>query len=508
MAGFSLTGYDPGDPIPGIVREIKFAQGDGSGVAPERKVVLLGNKTSAGSETADTLGDAIASSSDCIARFGQRSEIALLYRIYSAIDPDATIHAICSAEGSGSASVDFTFATDATGPSTVKFTVIGETIEIGVETGDTVTTIATNVKNKINAQTHWPVSASNSSGVLTLTAANAGTRHQWHIAQARCSFTKSVGTTVTKGSVSAASTDDDQTNAIAELSATEIYYHVSPKALTSGASATDNGLGEHMAMITAQALPIAGKDQVLIAGCVGTQSQATAVAESLNNALAKVYWSENSDWTPGMIAAHMAAVLRRAQVSHPASNITDAGKATDLPWLLPAPYAKADWPTRTEIKAALNSGVSPIGVTPAGRAFLVRDVTTYSFIGTNATRDYRAREGHIPSAIHYFWSQVAAAYRSQKQPFVADEPAAGQKPIPGVQYPSALRALIAQKITDACTAKEFASGPYLDPSALDAMLASIEVVSTADGLSARARPRAVRHNLKGTFLLEESGPAY
>jgi hypothetical protein len=39
------------------------------------------------------------------------------------------------------------------------------------------------------------------------------------------------------------------------------------------------------------------------------------------------------------------------------------------------------------------------------------------------------------------------------------------------------------------------------------MKASIECVGTNDGISLRVKPRAVKHNNKAGFLIEESSPA-
>jgi len=89
--GYQMTGVDPNDPIPGIIREILFAQGQGSGSSQNRFVLLYGNKTSAGTETTNTIGDPIQSRDDIITRAGPRSELRWMYEAYVSVDPDATI---------------------------------------------------------------------------------------------------------------------------------------------------------------------------------------------------------------------------------------------------------------------------------------------------------------------------------------------------------------------------------------------------------------------------------
>ena len=64
-----LTGIGE-SPIPRIAREFRFAQGLSTGAGNDRPVVLVGNKTSAGSETVSTLGGIIESLEDCENRFG------------------------------------------------------------------------------------------------------------------------------------------------------------------------------------------------------------------------------------------------------------------------------------------------------------------------------------------------------------------------------------------------------------------------------------------------------
>ncbi len=503
--GFPLTGVDPSDPIPGIIRELKFAQGDGSGIGKARDVCLFGNKTTAGSETADTLGTAIIGLSDCIDRFGARSELTLMYRKYVEVDRNATIYAIPIAEnGSGAASTcTITIVNTATGSGVVKITVLGETVEVGVQTGDLIATIASAIAAKINSQAHWPVTASPSSGVVTVTSANVGVRSVHHLNRLRATITAGIASTCTKSAVSAGTGADDNTNALAAAAASEFFYHVGPYDVAT-ASATDNSLGEHAAHITSEVQPSVGKDSTLVFSTGGTQAQSTTVATTLNNALCFDFRAEDNDWSPAMIAAHCAAAKRALEIAHPGYGFMAGYGLGDGEILnIPDPYDKTDRPTTTEIRADLNNGVSAIAFTPAGKAYIVWCVTTRSVNGSD--KDYRVRSGHIPSCIFYFWSQVKAAHMTTKQKFVAAEPGQGQKPLAGVTYPSAVKKTIAQKMEDAIA---FPGGPYLDPSFLDSMKEDIQVLELAAGTSARAKPRAVRPNLKSSFLIEESSGAY
>ena len=69
----ALTGLSPTRRTPGIVREFVFGAGISSGVSSDRPVLIFGNKTSAGSETTNTIGAPIASDEDCVLRFGRKA---------------------------------------------------------------------------------------------------------------------------------------------------------------------------------------------------------------------------------------------------------------------------------------------------------------------------------------------------------------------------------------------------------------------------------------------------
>lgn len=507
MAGFPLTGVDPANPTPGIIREIKFAQGVSSSSGTARNVLLLGNKTSGGSETVNTIGDAIADHDDAVARLGYHSELLLMYRSWVAVDPLATIFACCVTDPAGTAAAaDFVIATTATAASTIKFTCVGETIQVAVASGDTATVQGAALAAAINSQLFWPVSAANVSGTVTVTCSNTGTRGDLVIARCRASYSVSAASTITKGNVIAGVGADDQTTAITLLDNVDCYYQVNSKHTTSAPTATDNGVGEHLTKVTQIVLPAVGKSAIAMFGLVGTQAQATTVATAspCNSARAVFFHAENNDWTPAMIAAHCGAVKRSQEIAHAGANLTNYGLNDGDVFLIPDPYDKADRPTATEVTADLNNGVTPIGFTGQGKSFIIRQITSRSLTGT--ANDYRVREGHIPSAIDYFWETLKVRYATSAQPFVANDPIATEKPLPGVTYPGQVKALVSKLIDDMIDGVP--GGPILDPSFRADMKKSIECVRLTDGISLRCRPIAVKHLNRSQFLLLESSEAY
>ena len=505
----SLTGIGD-DPTPAIRREIIFAQGDSLGSGSARIVILIGNKTTAGSETVETLTTQLLGDQDVRNRFGARSEIYQGWRTYSAIDTNATIYAYPVTEAGAASTFTLTFADGAANDTTtMDITWGGLTTSFSVASGDTAIVQAAAYAAAVNSADSgsWPFTAAIGGGgsehIVTVTSANTGTRAPLSTARLLATYRKSVGTTATKSALAGGTTEDDFTTAYATIANAGVYYYqVTAKTATSAPTSTDNGLGEHAAAITTQALPVNGKDQCVIAGLVGTNAQAITVATAINNPLAFLFWAETSPWTPFMLAAHHAAVMRVQQALHPSANLTgytnNAAKGTI--YTVPAPLLKTDYPTSTEIKAALNGGVSPIEFSALGVPKLVRQVTSYSLLAGTATNDYRCREGHIPSAMHTFWAALYAKRLATRQPFLSrTDPPAGTKPLPNTDYPQTVKAQVMALIDDFTGPKplNLYDGPILDPATAAEMKASIAVGTTANGgggLTIQDNLAAVMHN--------------
>jgi phage tail sheath gpL-like len=525
--GFPLTGIAATSPLPGTKRELRFAQGTKSNAGQSRAVVLVGNKTG-GSATLDGMGDAlntvvspslIATSEDFETRFGKRSELNWMYRKYTEVDPNANIYVVAVPEnGSATAATrTYTFATAASDTTTCLIEWGGETLEFTVNSGDTAIVQAAAAVAKITADPYLPFSAAIGAGgsehIVTLTAANGGPRGDLVLGRVRMRYRKAVATTITVGSVTAGTGADDFTTALTALGQFEIYYHAAACTATAGVTTTDNGVGEYITFINDQALPANGKEQIVNFGLVGTQGQATTVAtSSAANSVNAVFWhAENNDWTPAMIAAHCTAVKRSQEMIHPAANLAGYTNSENTRFTLPDPYDKNDRPTMIEQAADLDNGVTPIAFYPDGTSYIVRQVTARSWTGSSATKDYRAREGHIPSVVHYFWGEVEAriSVANQNSRLVSGEPTKGAKPVKGVMYPSTVKKIIQNVIID-LAGPAVSSIPVLDPSqdAVSRMLESVSVVDMVDGISAMCDVEVARHNLKTHVIANQTGPAY
>ena len=510
-----LTGIAVDDPTPGTRREIIFAAGSSLGSGGARSIILMGNMTASGSATLETVYGPFDNDQDFKDRFGNRAELYQNWRALIAANQGASVYGYAVTEAASSpsaATCTFTFVNAATDTTTVDLTWGGLVTSFGVASGDSVTTQAAAMVAAINSadQGTWPFTAAATVGVVTLTMAQLGDKGDLTLNRVRATYRKNVTTTLTKSAVTNGSGTDDYTTAYANIATFgAVYYQASSKHATGAVTATDNGIGEHIAAINLQALPKNGRNQMAIFGLVGTQSQQTTVCTSsaANAVRARFVWAENNDWTPGMLAAHHAGVLQLGHALHPNYNFTGYANKAGTPYTVPPPFDRNDIPTGTEIKAALNSGACPVTFNSLGSPKLVREITSYSLLPGTTTNDFRAREGNLQSSLDFTWDNVIAPrYEAQKQPTLANDPPEGAIPLPGVQYPNGVRSMFIDVINDLTGPNPLGlyTGPILNPDATARMIASIIAKKITGGISVVCDLQAAEHNNKAEVSLRET----
>ncbi len=527
----ALTGVDPTNPRPAIRREFIFGAGPSLGQAPNRPILIVANRTSAGSETLDVVDQdlPIESDADCRTRFGARSELYAMYRQIAAVPQDSMIYGIAATESAGAASsVEFTVSTTSDASTTWEFHCHGETFTYSAIATDTVTITAQGIaaaftghdEGRLQVTAIAAIDGAGPDWKITVTAAQTGPRGTQIIGaiatrglRVRIASGTGNAQTVVKnvGSHVAGGAEDDHSAAIANIQNGEWYYQVTAKTATVALTTSDNGLGEHMTMLKAEALPITGKDQQLHAAVVSDQSDATDVATSspANSTQLRIFHQENSDWSNAMLAAHCMAVARQQEMKHPGANINQWTAADGQVFNVPKPYLVADHPTSAEIVADLNNGVSPI-VYEGNRVSLDRLVLSRS-LNSLGSQDYRAREGHIYSAITFVWAIARQRYESIRQPFADADPVGNNPPPKGHTTPSDIVTMWETLIDDMTSDNPL--GTYdkaiLKPSANQAMKDSIVVTyNGGGGFPARVELQAVQHNIKYETEIAEVGAAY
>ncbi len=511
----TLTGLDPNAATPGHYREFVWAQGASSGGGSSLPITIFANKTSAGSEVVDTLGAPVGDNDDCVLRFGRRSEAHRLYRTYASIDPGAEINIIAVTESAGNASTaTITFLNAATDSTTGTCSILGETATYSITSGDTAINIAAALAAAVNAADggNWEVTAANSgTAVCTFTTSNKGPRTQVILDSLRVTHAKDVATTITKSAVVAGTTEDDGTAAFAAAVTRADGIWVIPWYSASTVSATDNQIGEAAANIKTQALPINGNQMHLVFGVRGTQANSTTTCTDtdINSARIRCFWTEDNDWTPGMVAAMGAAVLRSEFIAYPAANINGYTTTDTRKLPIADPYDKTDRPTAVEIEACLRNGVTAIAFRGNGSAYIPRHVTTRS-LNDQGTSDFRTREGHISFALDFAWADFKTRLLSQVQPNVANNAAEGQTPSPLTTTPNDVKAIAFAMIDDLAGPNPQGRypGPILAPDKIQEMKDSVQVTKSPGQIGVRMGLFATEHLISTRTKLNQLGAAY
>lgn len=137
--------------------------------------LLIGQMQSSGSATVNQ-PVYVPSPAAAAGLFGKNSMLARLCAVYFACDPVGPLYALPLSDATGAAAAAGTFTI--TGPATAAGTIsayVGRfLVTVGVNAGDTATVMATNLVAAINATNLIPVTATNTAGVVTVTAVNKG----------------------------------------------------------------------------------------------------------------------------------------------------------------------------------------------------------------------------------------------------------------------------------------------------------------------------------------------
>lgn len=446
-ASIVLTGLAANDPVPGVYLETNFAQGQATGSSAQRAILVLANKTSAGSATVDTTiygPDTLVplqTEADMIALGGPGSEAHRMFRRIAAVNKDTAVYWLfVTASGGTAASATVTFVNAATGNGNHRYWLGDEYVDTAIASGDAIATIATALAANINAKTHWPVTASPAAGVVTVTAKQAGPRGNWirHMAAITAGITTTT-TVTTDAFLAGGATADSNVTALATILARRFYYIVS-------AAEDATQFGALVSQVNTQAAPTTGIRQRAFAGSVDTLANATTVATGINAARAEITWSEKSPFTPSELAANQAAIvaLFEANAVNPRTNFASFGNdaITANYWKVPKSRLDSAAPSRNSIKSALNNGLSPIGVNPTGTTYLVNRITSRSLSGSTA--DYRIRASHKVTICDFFADDLQAkAILENAGKRIANDPAEGvQLPGPQVVTPSIFRGQI------------------------------------------------------------------
>lgn len=431
-----IVGFSSTDFVPGFVAETVFGAGGISGASVTLKLLLVGNKTSAGSKTANLDVDQAFSQTDADAYWGPGSELARQFRAAVRIPGVVIYGAPVTESGGANATLTITFASNATSDGTWTYWIDGDIVSISATNGQTPTQQGDTLVTAINAKIYLPVTAANAAGTVTLTRKQKGPRGNDGIVY-QDTTKKPGGTTSTLGGAGAAvnttgrrfgsgTTADDLTTVSTNV--TPAWYQ---RVALAHNDATNLGVWE--TMTDSKAGPLVGKPEHVVVGSNGSLSATQSLTQStLNNARIQMLWMLNSESHPSELAAVFAALRAVTEQGDP--NSSYSGKV--LPGIAPSRYP-ADIPQRSTQVAALQTGVTPI-TTENAEAKIVRSITTKCLDGANA--DYRTldtSQSVVPDAFRIDLGLQWTTVYKVNNPLVADDPAPEQPERPsGVATPS------------------------------------------------------------------------
>lgn len=416
MANIPITGVPSSHIAPGQWGELLLNQGPSNAAIPSWDILVTGPMLASGATwTANTLYE-VRNEADAISGAGAKSPLHIALYTVLKHNKTARLYALPYAATSGgtpvSATGTVTYATNPTGTGIAWVDLSGHRITIGYNATDTVTTIATRMRDAVNAWTHSPATASNASGVLTLTANVAGASQgdgTTGCIRFRAGISAGTGTTVATsgaalglgtGTAGADGTTTEAANltaALATITTRRFGYHV-PTMWDATALAA---LKSH---VVAKSEPRPGNRGSVVSGLTGALAGSQTIAIGVNEVRHSIAWQRNSEWTPWQLAANLAAVLQKREQTDKAYNFDGYNEAD---WSVPAAYDNSDWLDDDDINDAITDGLTAVQSSPTG-SYITMAATTRSKNAAGSQDDFRGLERHRLSVGDAFMDDLLA----------------------------------------------------------------------------------------------------
>ncbi|MCX5785667.1 MAG: phage tail protein [Elusimicrobia bacterium] len=329
----------------------------------DRKLLLIGQKTSAGSKAVE-VPVRVYSETEAITYFGAGSVAHLMVKAAFKANPYANITVIAPADGSQAvaATSGSPCVGTATGPGLLTFKIGNVTTEVPIASGDTATVIMTALKAALDKYVDLPVIVTmDIQHNLVLTARNTGLLSNTIGLSAEST---APGATVTVQAMSGGLVDPDIANCLTAVHATR--YH---RIVCAYNSSTALGkLKTHMELVSG---PLEQHPGIGVYAYIGAVADALTLALNYNTSgrmqCALLKGGISLSWEQ---AAAMGAV--EISVSDPALPLNG------LPLTGIAAPATADRLTRAEQESCLAAGVTPLEVNASEEVTIVRSITTYT----------------------------------------------------------------------------------------------------------------------------------
>lgn len=335
------------------------------------RVLLIGQKTSAGSAAANSL-HRVTSADQLIGLAGRGSMLHRMAMAYFAANRSTeTWVGVLEDDSSGVAATGtITVTGPALGGGTLSLYVGGELVRVGVATADDAAAVASGIASAINAAASLPVTATADAAVVTIAAKNKGACG--NDIDLRANYQDGevlpAGVSVECAPMSGGATNPDLAGLIAALG--DEWFQIFALPYTDGTSLTaiETELASRFG-------PLRMIDGVAIAAAAGTHAELGTLGGARNSPHVTIVATNESPTPPVEYAAHVAGVAAFYGAADPARPF----QTLALPWCK-AP-ADSDRFTLEERNLLLFDGVSTTRVAAGGVVQIERLVTTYK---TNA----------------------------------------------------------------------------------------------------------------------------
>ncbi len=326
-----------------------------------QRTLIVGQRLTAGTVAAGTVVD-VFSDAEAAGFFGRGSIAHLMVRAALAANPYLALSVI-TLDDNG-AGVAATGTVTITGPATaagvLTVQVGSELVQIAIAVGDSANSTAAALNAQIAKQPDFPVSASVSGAVVTLTAKHKGTLGNT-VRIAASSTASGLGAAAV--AMSSGATDPTLATALAAVFASGHDIVISAYADATSLTA----LRTHLDAVSGA---LEQRGAIGIYGHVGTLSQATSIAAGVNSGrISGVLVPAAVDLPYEVAAAYGAVVASEEDPARPLNTLALTG-------ITASPLANRL--SRTEQESALYNGVTPTEVGPGEVVQIVRAVTTYT----------------------------------------------------------------------------------------------------------------------------------
>lgn len=357
-----------------------------------RSVALIAMKHSSGTAVVNTPVQ-VFNEREADLLFGKSSEMAMLVRVtlatMRALGSFAQIWCIPIAEPAGVAATrTFTITGTATEAGDLVVRICGRTVRAPVKSGDTQNTIAASLKAAIDVVLgDLPVTAGVATNVVTLTYRHLGVNGNDLVIEA---VSAPAGVSSAIASPVAGTGVADIQPAL-DVMGSRDYLSI---AIANHAAQDVTDLGEHADLMWAASKK---RYRHMFLGVTGTIGSATTLASPANRKEILVVSFEGGRMLPGEYAASVAAMTQTKE--RPSFN----WDGTELPL-----HATADANVYedAEVETALLGGVTPLGVTDAGKVFVERLVTTKATLAGAAFENLR--DFSVSATTAYYARQLDA----------------------------------------------------------------------------------------------------